>query len=139
MIIQSAGYGPFELKKRVEAWLKQSRQLFDKLTDDEFERYRKALIVSLEKEGDNIAAVNKDLYGFATREKGNFRFKQQVIEAVKRLKKEEVVAAANKILLEASTPRSVVLIRSRSNDKPVPETVLTSVDQFKKRKTKAVR
>lgn len=139
MIIQSAGYGPFDLKKRVEEWLKQTRELFDKLTDEEFERYRKARIVSLEKEGDNIARVNADLYGFATREKGNFRFKKQVIEAVKKLKKEEVVVAANKILLEASTPRSVVLIRSRSNDKPVPETVLTSVDQFKNRKAKSAR
>ena len=137
MIIQSAGYGPFELKKRVEAWLKLSRKLFDKLTDDEFERYRKALIVSLEKEGDNIAAVNKDLYGFATREKGNFRFKKQVIEAVKKLKKEEVVIVAKKVLLEPSTPRIVVLIRSRTNDKPVPETVLTSVDQFENRKTRS--
>jgi len=125
------------LKKRVEAWLKLSRELFDKLTDDAFERYRKALIVSLEKEGDNIAAVNKDLYGFATREKGNFRFKKQVIEAVKKLKKEEVVIVAKKVLLEPSTPRIVVLIRSRTNDKPVPETVLTSVDQFENRKTRS--
>jgi insulysin len=135
MIIQSAGYGPFELKKRVEAWLEQSRKLFDNLTDDEFERYRKALIVSLEKEGDNIAEVNEELYGFATREKGNFKFKKQLIEAVKKLKKEDVVATANKILLEPSTPRLAVLIRSRANDEPVPETVLTSVDQFKNRKT----
>ncbi|MCH8054781.1 MAG: insulinase family protein, partial [Deltaproteobacteria bacterium] len=131
MIIQSASYGPFELKKRVEAWLKQSRELFDQLTDDEFERYRKALIVSLKKEGDNIAEVNNDLYRFATREKGNFRFKKQVIEAVKKLRKEEVIAAATKILLEPKTPRIVVLIRSRTNNKPVPKTVLTAVDQFK--------
>ena len=139
MIIQSASYGPFELKKRVEAWLKQSRELFDQLTDDEFERYRKALIVSLEKEGDNIAEVNKDLYRFATREKGNFRFKKQVIEAVKKFRKDEVVAAARKIFLEPKTPRIVVLIRSRTNDKPVPKTVLTAVDQFKNRKAKSPR
>ncbi|MCZ6626248.1 MAG: insulinase family protein [Deltaproteobacteria bacterium] len=139
MIIQSASYGPFELKKRVEAWLKQSRELFDQLTDDEFERYRKALIVSLKKEGDNIAEVNEDLYRFATREKGNFRFKKQVIEAVKKLRKEEVIAAATKILLEPKTPRIVVLIRSRTNNKPVPKTVLTAVDQFKNRKAKSPR
>jgi len=138
-IIQSAGYDPFELKKRVEAWLKQSGKIFEKLADGEFERYQKALIVSLEKEGDTIEEVNNDLYEFATREKGNFKFKKQVIEAVKKLSKEEVVTAAHKILMDDTTPRIVVLIRSRTNDTPVPETVLTSVDQFKKRKTKAVR
>jgi len=135
-IIQSAGYDPFELKKRVEAWLKQSGNIFDKLADDEFERYRKALIVSLEKEGDTIEEVNNDLYEFATREKGNFKFKKQVIESVKKLSKEGVVAAAHKILLEPTTPRITVLIRSRTNDTPVPETVFTSVDQFKMRKAK---
>ena len=133
--IQSASFGPFELKARVEAWMNQANKLFDELTDDEFERHRKALIVSLEKEGDSIAEVTGDLYYYATREKGNFKFKKQLIEAAKDLKKEEVVATARQMFLDPKTPRIVILIRSQSNNEAVPEGVLTTVLQFKNRKT----
>ena len=45
MIIQSAGYGPFELQKRIEKWMKKSDKLFKNLSDEEFEKHRKSLIV----------------------------------------------------------------------------------------------
>jgi insulysin len=133
-IIQSSTYGPFELKARVETWMSRASKLFDNLTDEEFERHRKGLIVSLEKKGDSIAEVTGDLYYYATQEKGNFEFKRQLIEVVKNMKKEEVVAAAREIFLDAKTPRIIIFIRSRSNNEPVPEGVLTTVDQFKNRK-----
>jgi len=57
-----------------------------------------------------------------------------LVEVVKKLKKEEVIAAARKIFLDSKTPRLIILIRSRSNNTPVPEGVLTTVDQFKGRK-----
>ncbi len=133
-IIQSSTYDPFELKARVEAWMSGANKLFADLTDEEFERHRKSLIVSLEKKGDSIAEVTGDLFYYATQEKGNFEFKTQLIEVVKKLKKEEVVAAAHEIFLEPKTPRIIILIRSRSINTPVPEGVLTTVDQFKNRR-----
>ena len=93
MIIQSAGYGPFELQKRVEEWMKKSNKLFNDLSDEEFEKHRKSLIVSLEKKGDSIAEVAGDLYYFAVDEKGDFDFKKKLVKAVKNLTKEEVVKA----------------------------------------------
>ena len=74
MVIQSSTHGPFEMSKRVNAWLKSTDKLFDKLNDQEFERHRQALIVDLEKEGDSIGAVLSDLYAFAVDEKGDFSY-----------------------------------------------------------------
>jgi insulysin len=136
LVIQSATHGPFELKDRVENWMNRSNELFDKLSDDDFERYRQSLIVSLEKEGDSIAEVNGRLYALATRENGNFRFKKQLVKAVKKVSKEEIVAAARKILVDSQTPRIVILIRSKSNDQLPPEGVFTEVSQFKNRKSR---
>ena len=133
-IIQSSTYDPFELKARVEAWMSGANKLFADLTDEEFERHRKSLIVSLEKKGDSIAEVTGDLFYYATQEKGNFEFKTQLIEVVKKLKKEEVVTTAREIFLEPKTPRIIILIRSRSINTPAPEGVLTTVDQFKNRR-----
>ncbi len=130
-LIQSAGYGPFELQKRVETWMTQSHRLLAELTDEEFERHRKGFIVSLEKNGDSIAEVTGELYRFATRDDGNFQYKQQLVEVAKGLTKKEVLATAEKILLDPRTPRRIVLIRSSENNELVPPGVLTTVAQFK--------
>ena len=132
-IIQSGTYGPLELTKRVEAWLSQSKPLFDELTDEEFERYKEGLIISLEKKGDSIAEVASDLYNLITVQKGNFKFKKQLVEVIRNLEKEDVVKAAHEIFLDSQTPRVVVLIHSQTDKEPDPEGVLTTVKEFKNR------
>ncbi len=132
-LIQSGEYGPFELKKRVDAWLSNLGTLFAKLTDEEFEHFRDALIISLEKKGDSIAEVLSDLYYTVTEEDEDFAYKQKVIAAVKRIKKEEVLSAAFRILIDPQTPRLSVLMRSASSKEPVPPGVFSEVEQFKKR------
>lgn len=127
MIIQSAGYGPFELQKRIEAWMKQSDKLFNELSDEEFEKHRKSMIVSLEKKGDSIAEVAGDLYYFAVDEKGDFDFKTKLVKAVKNLTKDEVVKEGLRILQDPQVARSVMLMRSRSNKDKVPEGVLSEM------------
>ena len=129
MIIQSASYGPFELQKRIDTWMKQSDKLFNKLSDEEFEKHRNSLIVSLEKKGDSIAEVAGDLYYFAVDEKGDFDFKKKLVKAVKNLTKEEVVQAGLRIFQDPKVARSVMLMRSRSNEDKVPEDVLSEVSR----------
>jgi insulysin len=131
MIIQSAGYGPFELQKRIEDWMKKSGKLFDDLSDEEFEKHRKSIIVSLEKKGDSIAEVAGDLYYFAVDEKGDFDFKKKLVKAVKTLTKEEVVKAGLRILQDPKVARSIMLMRSRSNKDKVPEGVLSETVSLK--------
>ncbi|MFQ5482637.1 MAG: insulinase family protein, partial [Nitrospinaceae bacterium] len=133
MIIQSAGYGPFELQTRVEAWLKSAPAIFENLSDEEFEQHRKGLIVSLEKKPDSIGEVAGNLYYFATEEKGNFDYKRQLIEVVKKIKKEDVVAAARKLFEDPQVARSIILVQSKSNSEVVPEGVLTEISQIKER------
>jgi len=125
LIIQSAGYGPFELQKRIEQWMKKSGKLFTGLSDEEFEKHRKSLIVTLEKKGDSIAEVAGDLYYFAVDEKGDFDFKKKLVTAVKNLTKEEVVKEGLRILQDPKVSRSVMLMRSRNNKDQVPEGVLS--------------
>ncbi len=132
-LIQSGEYGPFELKKRVDTWLSGLGTLFSNLTEEEFEHHRDALIVSLEKKGDSIAEVLSDLYYSVTEENEDFSYKQKVIDAVKKVTKEEVLATGFRILLDSQTPRLSVLIQSASNKDPVPSGVISEVDQFKNR------
>ena len=133
-IIQSANHSPFELKRRVDGWLQDAGDLLGNLTDEEFERHRASRIVSLEKKGESIAEVMGDLYYLATEEEGDFDYKKKLIAAVKKLKKEEVVTSGRKWLADKSTSRLVILIRSKDNNEPLPEGVLSEVDQFKNRK-----
>jgi insulysin len=130
LVIQSSTHGPFEMSKRVNAWLESTEKLFSKLTDQEFERHKQGLIVGLEKEGDSIGAVAGDLYTLATDEKGDFRFKKKLIQAVKNLKKDEVAQMASKIFRDPSTPRLEVLMRAKGSKEKVPEGVISEVNQF---------
>ena len=132
MIIQSAGYGPFELQKRIEKWMKTSNKLFNDLSDEEFEKHRKSLIVALEKKSDSIPEVTAELYYFAVDEKGDFDFKKKLVQAVKSLTKEEVVKEGLRILQDPKVARSVMLMRSRSNKDKIPEGVLSEVAHRKK-------
>ena len=138
MIIQSASHSPFEMQVRIEKWMLQAEQLFADLTDEEFEKHRQALIVSLEKKGDSISEVAGQMYYYATEEAGNFRYKDQMVEIAKSMTKKEVLETARKIFLDAETPRLIVLTRSNINNDPVPKAALTTVDEFKQRKANKI-
>jgi len=131
LVIQSSTHGPFELSKRVNAWMASTEKLFSKLTDQEFERHQQSLIVALEKKGDSIGAIAGDLYALAADEKGDFRFKKKLIQAVKDLKKEGVAKTAGKIFRDDSTPRLEVLMRAKGSKEKVPEGVITETKKFK--------
>ena len=131
MVIQSSTHEPFEMSKRVNAWMASTEKLFSKLTDEEFERHREALIVGLKKEGDSIGAVLGDLYGFAVDEKGDFNYKKRLIQAVKTVKKKDVLDTAKKVFLDSGTPRLEVLMRAKGSDAKVPPGVISEVSQFK--------
>ena len=133
-IIQSANHSPFELARRIEAWMAGSRALFENLSDEEFMRHQASLIVSLSKEGESIGEVASDLFYLATEEKGDFRYKKKLIKAVESLTKNDVFSLARSLLHDVKTPRLAVLIRSSNNDESIPPGVLTEVEQFKKRK-----
>ncbi|MZG31271.1 MAG: peptidase M16 [Nitrospinae bacterium] len=131
LVIQSSTHGPFEMSKRVNAWLAGTKKLFADLTDQEFERHKHSLIVALEKEGDSIGAVAGDLYALATDEKGDFRFKKKLIQAIKDLNKEDVARTAGKIFRDPDTPRLEVLMRAKGSKEKVPEGTISQVSQFK--------
>ncbi|MCF8720746.1 insulinase family protein [Nitrospina gracilis] len=138
MIIQSSNYSPFELQKRVEAWMETTGNLLDGLSDEEFEKHRKSMIVSLQKKGDSISAVANDLYYFATEEDGDFLFKEKLLKVVKELSKEEVVKTGKTLFQNPQIARSIVLVRSSDNTETVPDDVLTTIDQIKNRRATPV-
>ncbi len=134
-VIQSANHSPFELNRRVEAWMDGLDGLFAKLSDEEFERHRASQIVSLEKKSDSIAEELGRLYYLATVEKGDFTYKEKLIDAIKSVSKEDILAAARRIFDRSRTPRLVVLMRAGANGEKVPEGVFTEVEAFKVRRT----
>ena len=131
LIIQSSTHGAFEMSNRVNNWLLTTEKLFDNLTEEEFERHRQGLIISLEKEPDSIGGALSELYRLATKEEGDFRYKKKMILAVKNLTKEDVVQEGKKIFINSETPRIEVLMRAKDNTEPVPDGVLTEIVQFK--------
>ena len=131
LLIQSSTHGPFEMRKRVNAWLQSTDKIFSKLTKEEFERHRQALIVGLEKEGDSIASVLSDLYSLAVDEDGDFLYKKKLIDAVKKVKKSDVISQARKVFLDPNTPRLEVLIRAKDSKEKVPAGVIDDVERFK--------
>jgi insulysin len=133
-IIQSASYGPFELNRRIESWFAETGKIFTALTDEEFEKHRAGLIVSLEKEGDSIAQVADDLYHSATDEKGDFKRKYKLINEVKKLSKQDVAEFARELFLDKKTSRSITLVRSNKNKDKVPDGVITELPQLLARK-----
>ncbi|QPJ65695.1 MAG: peptidase M16 [Candidatus Nitrohelix vancouverensis] len=130
-IIQSATYSPFELQTRVEAWMKESGKIFDSLTDEEFEKHRAGQIISLEKQGDSIGEVLEDLFYLATEEDADFQFKKRLIAAVEKVKREDVVAMAKKLLTTEDSGRLAILMRSSEFQGSVPDGVISDVDSFK--------
>lgn len=134
-IIQSATHSPFEIRRRLETWFGGMKEFLANISDEEFEKHRAGIIVSLEKEGDSIAAVASDLYYLATEEKGDFRRKQKLIREVKNMRKEDVLSFVLDLVQNPKTPRSVMLIRFKDNGEPVPEGVLTETSQLRKQKS----
>ena len=132
-LIQSSTHGPFEMSKRVRAWLKTTDKMFSNLSDEEFEKHRQAKITELEKEGDSIGAVVGDLYTLATDEEGDFEFKKKFIRAIKNLTKSDVSTKARELFLDPKTPRLEVLMRAKDSKEVVPASAITSVSEFKSR------
>ena len=132
-LIQSSTHGPFEMSKRVRAWLKTTDRMFANLSDEEFEKHRQAKIIALEKEGDSIGAVVGDLYTLATDEEGDFQFKKKLIKAIKDLNKKDVSEKARELFLDPQTPRLEVLMRAKGSTESVPASAITSVAEFKNR------
>jgi insulysin len=132
-LIQSSTHGPFEMSKRVRAWLKTTDRMFANLSDEEFEKHRQAKIIALEKEGDSIGAVIGDLYTLATDEEGDFQFKKKLIKAIKDLNKKDVSEKARELFLDPQTPRLEVLMRAKGSTESVPASAITSVAEFKNR------
>ena len=132
-LIQSSTHGPFEMSKRVRAWLKTTDRMFANLSDEEFEKHRQAKIIALEKEGDSIGAVVGDLYTLATDEEGDFQFKKKLIKAIKDLNKNDVSEKARELFLDPQTPRLEVLMRAKGSKESVPASAITSVAEFKNR------
>ena len=132
-LIQSSTHGPFEMSKRVRVWLKTTEKIFANLSDEEFEKHRQAKIIALEKEGDSIGAVVGDLYSLATDEEGDFQFKKKLIQAIKELRKSDVIEKARELFLDPQTPRLEVLMRAKGSKERVPASAITSVKEFKNR------
>lgn len=133
LVIQSSTHGVFEMSKRVNAWLLDTSKLFESLRDDEFERHKQGLIVSLEKEPDSIGEALVNLFALATDEEGDFQYKKKLVQAVKDLKKEDIIKTAKQLFLNSQTPRIEVLMRAKGNEEKVPEGVITEISQFKNR------
>ena len=54
-----------------------------------------------------------------------------MIDAVKKVKKSDVILQARKVFLDPNTPRLEVLIRAKDSKEKVPAGIINDVKQFK--------
>ena len=131
--IQSGDYGPVEMQKRVDAWLKNAAGIFDRMTDEDYKDFQAGVAADHDGMKSNMLAKERQLFGLATQENGNFSLPQQLHDAIMGLSRQEVVDFAHELLDSPDTPRLVLQIRSRDNNEPVPAGAYTDAQQFRNR------
>lgn len=131
--IQSPRYGPVELQKRVEAWMKDALQSFDTMSDNDFRTFADGVAESYKLKTESVRDEHTRLFQIVTTEAGDFDVQKKMFEALKNLKKSDLKSLATELLGSADTPRIIVHIRAKDNHEPAPAGAMTDVQQFRHR------
>ena len=131
--IQSGDYGPVEMQKRVDAWLKTAAGIFDRMTDDDYRDFQAGVAADHDGIASDMMDQEQEIFSLATKENGNFSLHQQLYDAIMGLSRQEVVAFAHELLDSPDTPRLIMQLRSRDDKVPAPANAWTDAQQFRNR------
>ena len=134
-VIQSSDYGPAELQKRVEAWMKDSTNLFDSLSNADFEELRAGVVSALIKAPESLGAAQGKLFSAATSRDADFAMQEKILAAVRALTLQEVRAMGRAVLQNADLARAVIHVRARNSAEPPPAGAIDNPEPFKNRRS----
>ena len=129
-IVQSGSHDPLAIQQRIENFLPLMAVQLAGLSDNKLADYRHSIIAKLQQPEKNIFERHQRLQAEAIKLDGNFAYRQRVIDALRIITKEEVLAAWEKMLSRAQL--SVALFAKGTSLKTLPDTVpLSDIKQLK--------
>ncbi len=129
-IVQSASHDPLAIQQRIEGFIPVMTIQLAGLSAAKLEDYRRNVIAKLRQPEKNISERHQRLRNEAIELEGNFAYRQQVIAALGKITKEEVLAAWEKMLARGQL--WVALFAKGTAIKTLPATVpLSDIKQLK--------
>ena len=129
-IVQSARFDPVTLQQRVDSFLPIVTVQLAGLSADKLDDYRHSIVQKLQQPEKNIFERHQRLHAEAIKLDGNFAYRQQVIDELKTITREQVLAAWEKLLKRGQL--SVTLFAKDTPIKALPDTIpLTDIKQLK--------
>lgn len=103
--IQSGNYGPALLDSETQKWKKeQAIQIVRDMPEEMFDQYKMGLMNQYQSKPASIEEMHGYLFGVLEEQDGNFNYLENLQNALFALTKEQVVAMAEKMLLDESLP-----------------------------------
>lgn len=103
--IQSGNYEPALLDSETQKWKKeQAIQIVRNMPEAMFEQYKMGLMNQYQSKPNSIEEMHSYLFGAVEEQDGNFNYLEDLQNALQSLTKEQVVAMAEKMLLDESRP-----------------------------------
>lgn len=129
-IVQSSRFDPVAIRERIDNFLPMMSVQLAGLTTEKLADYRRSIVQKLLQPEKNIFERHQRLQAEAIKLDGNFAYRQQVIDALREITKDEVITAWEKMLGRGQL--SVSLYAKGSKPKTLPGTVAVSdVVKFK--------
>jgi insulysin len=131
-LIQSR-YGPVKLQDEIEDWTGDVMEIFDNLSEKEFEKIKFNIAENYKSESKNIAEESSKLFYLAAYEDADFDYMNKMSETANSLTIEDIKEMARNIFENSETPRIAVHIKSKDNNNPAPDGAYTNINEFKDR------
>ena len=129
-IVQSESHDPLAIRQHIENFLPLMAVQLAGLSDAKLDGYRHSIIEKLQQPEKNIFERHQRLQAEAIKLDGNFAYRQRLIEALRKVSKEDVLVAWEKILSRGQL--SVTLFAKGKPLKSLPDTVpLSDIKQLK--------
>lgn len=130
LIVQSAEYGPGEIQRRLEAWIKRVPAIIENMSDEEFETHRQNFMANMHDKEDSIGERESILFDLAANKKANFRYYEDMAQTAENLTRQDIKDIAQKLFFGIDTARVVIQSQARLNKDPQPRGAFTSPEDY---------
>ena len=121
-IVQSEGYDPLAIRQRINTFLSLMSVQLAGLSKEKLTDYRRSIVQKLQQPEKTIFERHQRLQTEAIKLDGNFAYRQQVIDALREVTKDEVIAAWEEMLGRGQL--TVALFAKGTKIKALPETIV---------------
>ena len=134
-LIQSSQYNPFEIAKKIQDWKKLALQELGKMTDAQFEAYKKAVAIELREKDKTMSEKHQTNIFEAIIMDGQFDYKEKIAKAVEKLGKQDVINIFKDAFSEKNEAYLSVYLTKEKNklDLSIKESIISNSEEFKQK------